>query len=303
MTAFTNRCCGAIAAVVTGALLLSACSSGSGGSGSASLHDQLPEAIRKAGVIEVGASLTAAPVIFKSPDGQPSGLDPDLAGALEKVLGVKLEFQDVGPFANVLPGLLSKKYDVAMSGITDTREREQGVDKDNKPVNDGVDFVDYFMAGFGMVVHKGNPKKITKLDDLCGRTLVVKKGTIHDDFALSQQGACARLDKPLKLTETDSDEKALSALTSDDADVYLTDYPKAQYSAQSVDGGQSLEVAGAQFQPRPYGIALRKSDSKLRDVLTKAMNTLVRNGTYDSVLAKRQLSVGAVQNAVVNGSS
>ncbi|MGK4585004.1 ABC transporter substrate-binding protein [Kitasatospora sp. HPMI-4] len=300
MTAFTSRCCGAVAAVSAGALLLSACGSSSS---SVSLHDQLPEAIRKAGAIEVGASLTAAPVVFKSPDGLPDGLDPDLAAALGQVLGVKVDFQDVGPFANVLPGLLSKKYDIAMSGITDTRDREQGVDNNNKHINDGVDFVDYFMAGFGTVVRKGNPKKISTLDDLCGRTLAVKKGTIHDDFAANQQKACEHSGKPLKVVEADADEKALAALRDDEADAYLTDYPKAQYSAQTVDGGQTFELAGSQLQPRPYGIAVRKDESQLRDILVKAMNTIVRNGTYDGLLAKRQLSAGAVQDSVVNGSS
>ncbi|MFJ1705887.1 ABC transporter substrate-binding protein [Kitasatospora sp. NPDC088346] len=300
MTPSTSRRCGAVAAVTTGALLLSAC--GTSG-GKPSLRDQLPEAIRKAGVIKVGASYTAAPMIFRSPQGLPDGLDPDLAAALGKALGVKFEFQDVGAFANVIPGVLDKKFDVGMSGITDTRERQQGVDKDNKPVNEGVDFVDYFMAGFGMMVTKGNPAKVTKLDDLCGHSAVAKKGTIHDDLATRQQKACERLGKPLKVVEVDADADAIAGLQKKQVDVYITDYPKALYNAQTVDGGQTFEVAGQQLQPRPYGIALRKSDTELRDALTKAMNSLVVNGTYDSILSARQLTAGAVQNSVVNGGS
>ncbi|MEU9130444.1 ABC transporter substrate-binding protein [Kitasatospora sp. NPDC048540] len=300
MTRSTSRHCAAVAAATTGALLLGAC--GTGG-GQESLHDRLPEAIRKAGVIRVGSSFTAAPVIFKNAQGVVDGLDPDVAAALEKSLGVKFEFQDVGPFANVLPGLLDKKYDIGLSGITDTRERQQGVDKNNKQINEGVDFVDYFMAGIGIVVGKGNPQRIAGLDDICGKSVAVKKGTIHDDLAARQQKACEHLGKPLKVQQTDADADALASLHAGRADAYLTDYPKALYSAQTVDGGQSYEVAGNQLQPRPYGIAVRKSDSQLRDVLTKAVNTLVVNGTYDAILAKRQLTAGAVQNSVVNGGS
>ncbi|GAA0654252.1 ABC transporter substrate-binding protein [Kitasatospora atroaurantiaca] len=300
MTPSTSRRCGAIAAVTSGVLLLSACGAGDG---KASLRDQLPEAIRKAGVIRVGASFTAAPMIFRNPQGQPDGLDPDLAAALEKVLDVRFEFQDVGPFANVLPGLLDKKYDIGMSGITDTREREQGVDKNNKQVNDGVDFVDYFMAGFGMAVAKGNPEKISKLDDLCGKSLVVKKGTIHEDLATRQQKACEHLGKPLRILPANADVEAVADLHGGQVDAYLTDYPKALYNVQTVDGGQAFDIAGPQFQPRPYGIAVRKGDSVLRDVLTKAMNSLVRDSTYAGILEKRQLTAGAIQNSVVNGSS
>ncbi|MDH6129569.1 ABC transporter substrate-binding protein [Kitasatospora sp. GP82] len=299
MKAFTSRSCGSIAVIAAGALLLSAC--GTSG-GKASLHDQLPEKIRKAGVIQVGASFTAAPVIFRNPQGQPDGLDPDIAAALEKTLGVKFEFQDVGAFSNVLPGLLAQKYDIGLSGITDTRERQQGVDKNGKQVNDGVDFVDYFMAGIGIVVRKGNPEKLTKLDSLCGRTVSVKKGTIHDDLATNQMKACEHLGKPLKVMELDGDDKALDELRSGSADAYLTDYPKAQYRSQTEGGGQDFDLAGPQLQPRPYGIALRKGDKDLQTILTKALNTLIANGTYDQILTKRQLSVGAVQNSVVNGS-
>ncbi|MEV4616176.1 ABC transporter substrate-binding protein [Kitasatospora sp. NPDC049258] len=301
MTASTSRRCAAVAAATTGVLLLSACGTGTGGK--TSLRDQLPEAIRKAGVIQVGASYTAAPMIFRNPQSKPDGLDPDLAAALGKLLGVEFRFQDVGPFANVLPGLLDKKYDIAMSGITDTRERQQGVDKDNKQINEGVDFVDYFMAGFGLMVGKGNPAKVATLDDLCGRSVAVKKGTIHDDLATRQQKACEHLGKPLKVLQVDADADALTSLKGKRVDVYITDYPKAQYNAQTVDNGQAFDVAGPQLQPRPYGIAVRKADSKLRDVLTKAVNSLVQDSSYDGILAQRQLTAGAVQNSVVNGGS
>ncbi|MDH6134245.1 polar amino acid transport system substrate-binding protein [Kitasatospora sp. MAA4] len=301
MTPTTSRRCGAVTAVAVGAVLLSAC--GSGAPKAASLHDQLPAAIRKAGVIRVGTSLTAAPVIFKNAQGLPDGLDPDLAAALSKELGVKLEFQDQGPFANVLPGLLSAKYDIAMSGITDTRERENGLDANGKQVNDGVDFVDYFMAGIGIVVHKGNPDKISGLDDICGKTVVVKQGTVHDTLALSQQKACQHLNSPLKVLEVDSDSTAQDDLRAGQAAAYLTDYPKAMYNAQTVDGGQAFDVTGPQLQPRPYGIALRKSDTALRDVLSKAVEKLLVDGSYDTLLGNLKLTTGAIPSAVVNGSS
>ncbi|MER5642708.1 ABC transporter substrate-binding protein [Kitasatospora sp. NPDC002227] len=301
MTTFTNRCCGAIAVVVTGTLLLSAC--GAGDSSKISLHDRLPKTVRDSGVLKVGASFTAAPMIFRSPQGEPDGLDPDLAAALEKVLGIKFDFQDVGPFSNVLPGLLNKKYDIAFSGITDTRERELGFDAAGRQVNEGLDFVDYFMAGVGIVVRKGNPDNVTKLDDLCGRTAAVKKGTIHDDLAARQQKACEHVGKPLTVVRTDTDPQALDNVHGGQADAYLTDYPKGLYNAQVVDGGKAFDLAGPQLQPRPYGIAVRKSDRQLRDVLAKAVNSLVLDGTYDGILAKRQLTVGAIQNSVVNGSN
>ncbi len=300
VTSSTKRLCGAVAVATVGSLMLSACGTGSS---KPSLHDQLPSAIRKAGVIRVGAAFTAAPVVFKNAQGEPDGLDPDIADALGKVLGVKFEFEDAGTFVNVLPGVMAGKYDIGLSGITDTQARQQGLDTNGKQVNNGVDFVDYFIAGISIMVHKGNPSRISKLDDLCDKTVVVKKGTIHDDLANTQKGTCANEGKSLTVLEVDTDAQAMDAVRAGTAAATLSDYAKALYNAQTADGGQSFELTGEQTQLRPYGIALRKDEGVLRDILVKAMNSIVVDRTYDSLLAKRQLSAGAVQNSVVNGGS
>ncbi|MFF4338501.1 ABC transporter substrate-binding protein [Kitasatospora sp. NPDC001540] len=295
----------ALAAVVGGMLLVSGCGIvGIDGSSDqeANLRALLPERVRKSGVLTVGSSFTAAPVVYRNDRNEPDGLDPHLAEKLGALLGVRVEFQDAGAFANVLPGLLDGKYDVAMSGITDTREREQGVDKNGAQVNPGVDFVDYFMAGIGIAVDRGNPKGIVDIDHLCGHTVTVKKGTTHDDLVTKQKTACEHNGKgALTLLETDSDNAAIQNLRGP-ADAYITDYPKATYAVQTVDNGNAFEIGGPQLQPRPFGIALRKEDSQLRDVLMRAMNRLIADGTYDQVLAEHQLTVGAIQNSVTNGS-
>ncbi|WP_405016944.1 transporter substrate-binding domain-containing protein [Kitasatospora sp. NBC_00070] len=302
MSQFTSRSGQVAGVAVVGALLLSGCGSEGPQGDKVSLHDRLPKAVRTAGVIRVGGSFTAAPVIFQNAQGQPDGLDVDLAAAMEKELGVRFEFEDAGPFANVLPGLFEKKYDIGMSGITDTRERQLGVDKNDQQINEGVDFVDYFMAGIGMVVSKGNPKKVAAIDDLCGRSVAVKKGTTHNDLVARQQKACEHTGKLLKMLETSADAEALELVRTGTAEVYVTDYPKAQHNATTIGEGKTYDLAGPQIQSRPFGIAVRKSDRELRDVLMKAMNALIRNGTYDELLAKRQLGAGAIQNSVVNGS-
>lgn len=296
----TGRGGTALVAALAGALLLGGCGILGPDRPSDDLRSLLPEAVRKAGVLTVGASFTAAPVVYRNDRNEPDGLDPHLAEKLGELLGIRLEFQDAGPFANVLPGLLAHKYDIAMSGITDTAERQEGLDKNGKQVNPGVDFVDYFMAGIGIAVHKGNPQGITDIDRLCGHTVAVKKGTTHDDLVQRQKTACDHTGKPLKIVETDSDAAAIDQLKGP-ADAYVTDYPKAQYAAQTVDNGNDFQIGGPQLQPRPFGIALRKDDQALRDVLMRAMNRLITNGTYDTVLNDHQLTAGAIQNSVING--
>ena len=126
---------GAIA--VAGALLLTGCGdqtkdktndSGSASSG-APLADKLPQSIRGKGKILVGSDIAYAPVEFKDSSGKAVGLDPDLAAALGKQLGVTFEFRN-GTFDALLTGLRSGRYDIAMSAMTDNKDRQQGIDPD-----------------------------------------------------------------------------------------------------------------------------------------------------------------------------
>ncbi|MFF0293754.1 transporter substrate-binding domain-containing protein [Kitasatospora sp. NPDC004615] len=298
----TGRGRTALVAVIGGTLLLGGCGIVGSQGKKDDLHAMLPESIRKAGVLTVGASFTAAPVVYRNDRNEPEGLDPHLAQKLGELLGVRVEFQDAGQFSNVLPGLMKRQYDIAMSGITDTREREEGLDKDGKQAGPGVDFVDYFMAGIGIAVKKGTTQNVADIDHLCGRTIVVKKGTTHDDLVQRQAKVCEHDGKPLKMVQTDTDTAALDKLKGT-ADAFVTDYPKAQYAAQTVDNGNAFQIGGPQIQPRPFGIAVRKEDSALRDVLMRAMNRLITEGGYDQVLSDHDLTVGAIQNSVINGSS
>ena len=46
---------------------------------------------------------------------------------------------------------------------------------------------------------KGNPDKITGLDDFCGKTVALQRGTTQDDVAEAQAAKCQKAGKPLKV--------------------------------------------------------------------------------------------------------
>ncbi|MBV6700076.1 ABC transporter substrate-binding protein [Kitasatospora aureofaciens] len=297
----TALACTALAAA--GALLLTGCNDG----GQAAAKDpvqeiraKLPKAQRSAGVLRIGMDLNYAPVEFRGTDGKPAGLDPEIATALGRILDVRIEYVDTA-FDKLVPNLQSKQFDVAMSALSDIRQRREGLDENGKQVNPGVDFVDYFIAGTSIVVPKGNPKGIKTLDDLCGKTVSLQQGTTQDEIITRQVAVCARTGRQLTAHKFDSDTKALAEVASGAAVAGVNDFPVAAYAAKTTDGGNRFEVTGAQSTSNPYGIALRKSDTELRDTLAKAVDQLIRSGDYDKILAKWNVSAGAAQNAVVNG--
>ena len=64
-----------------------------------------------------------------------------------------------------------------------------------------------------------------------------------------------------------------------------------------------FEVVGEQIEAGPYGIAVRKEDTTLRDNIQKALKAVIEDGTYDSILAKWHVTQGALKTAAINGGS
>ncbi|CAM5482277.1 Vitamin B12 import ATP-binding protein BtuD [Streptomyces violaceorubidus] len=154
----------------------------------APLADKLPQSIRDKGTVKVGSDIAYAPVEFKDGSGKTVGIDPDLADALGKQLGVKFEFEN-GTFDTLITGLRSKRYDIAMSAMTDTKDRQEGIDSDTgKKVGQGVDFVDYFTAGVSIYTKKGDDQGIKTWSDLLERVgLADKAGNYPSQLSGGQQ--------------------------------------------------------------------------------------------------------------------
>ncbi|MCH0563992.1 MULTISPECIES: ABC transporter substrate-binding protein [unclassified Streptomyces] len=310
-TATRSRLAAVGSIAVAGALILTGCgdqtdkgsSSSDTASSSAPLADKLPADIRAAGVIKVGSDIAYPPVEYMD-NGKAVGIDPDLAAALGKQLGVKFDFQN-GKFDQLIVGLQSKRFNVIMSAMSDTKDRENGVDSDTgKKVGDGIDFVDYFTAGTSILVQKGNPKGIKSLDDLCGQVVALQKGTTSEGIAQEQSKKCTKDGKAaIKLQTFDTDPEALLRLKQGASVADLNDFPVAAYNAKTSGGGNDFEVVGDQIEAGPYGIGVSKENTQLRDALQAAVNAVIKNGEYQKILEKWNVTDGAVTEAKINGGS
>jgi polar amino acid transport system substrate-binding protein len=297
--------------VLAVALAVSACTSGSSasdvlqarpvGGGLTPLGLQLPEKIRNAREIRVGADISYAPVEFYDalapdvldrPTGEPDpgvqGIDPDLAAELGRRLGVRLTFVNM-KFDSLLDSLRSGQIDAIISGMSATPERAQQ-----------ASFIEYFQAGTSILVAKGNPKGIRAVGDLCGKTVTVQSATIQDDLAQAQAKRCPP-GQPMQVWALDSGSQVLLEVKYRHADASLTDFPVAAYNAKVSSAGQDFQVVGGQIEPGPFGIGVRKADAPLREALHTALRQIIADGTYDRVLAKWNVSDGALKTAQVIG--
>jgi polar amino acid transport system substrate-binding protein len=270
------------------ALLVSGCGSSDNPTvtqSAAPLASLLPQAIRDKGTLVVGSDVAYAPVEFYDTDATTIiGIDPDLGKALGAQLGVTLKFQE-GTFDGLIAELTkSKRIDLIMSAMSDTKKRQAS-----------IDFVDYFTAGTSILVQKGNPQHIATLADLCGKTIAIQRGTTQDDVAEAQKAMCPG--KKMNILKFDRDTEALLKVKGGGAVADMNDFPVAAYTTQK---DSSFEVVGEQIEAGPYGIGVRKEDTQVRDALKQALQALIDNGTYARLLAKWKVSQGAIKTATVN---
>ncbi|MFB6874206.1 ABC transporter substrate-binding protein [Streptomyces sp. NPDC056323] len=308
-TAAKSRIAAVCAIAVAGTMLLAACGDqtknhprNNAASTQAPLADLLPAEIRDKGTIKVGSDIAYPPVEFKDKSGNTVGIDPDIGAALGKQLGVTFEFQN-GTFDTLITGLRSKRYDLAMSSMTDTKDRQQGIDSETgKKVGEGVDFVDYFNAGVSIYTRKGDEQGISSWADLCGKKIAVQRGTVSNDLAKAESKKCPA-GKSIAIETFDNDLEAQTRLRSGGADAGSSDFPVAAYAVKTSGGGKDFQIVGEQVEAAPYGIAVAKGNDQLTKAVQAALDAIIKNGEYNKIISKWGVEAGAVTEAKVNGGS
>ena len=233
------------------------------------------------GVLNVGSDIAYAPLEFYQEGTEiEDGLDIDLAKAIAEALGVEVEFLNTG-FDGIIDALNTEEFDVIMSAMTIDADRSQQ-----------VDFVPYLNVGTGILVPAGNPDGIQELEDLCGLTIAVQLGTVQEKAldALNDE-TCG--DNKVEKVTFDTNPLAVEDLRTGGSDANFSDFPVAFLDAQESDG--ALEVVEPAPDPQPYGIALRKEATALKDVIQDAVDAIRASGEYDSILAKWELESTALQ--------
>ncbi|KOG42166.1 ABC transporter substrate-binding protein [Streptomyces decoyicus] len=270
----------------------------------APLFKKLPKDVQEKAMLQVGSDITYKPVEFRS-NGKVEGIDPDLAEAMSKELGIKLNFNNA-TFDTLMGGLKSKRYDIAMSAMTDTKERQEGIDSNTgKKIGQGVDFIDYLDVGVSLYVQKGKANGVDGWETLCGKKIAVQRGTVSHDLAKDKSKACEKNgEQPITIEAFDNDSEAQTRLRTAGVDAVSSDYPVAAYAVKVSGGGKDFEmVGGAPLKAAPYGIAVPKGKQQLRDALQAALELAIKNGSYAKVLDKWDVKDAAVKKVELNGGS
>lgn len=245
-------------------------------------------------MITVGSDIEYPPLEFYGEgSATPQGFDVDLAHAIAKRLGVQARFVNFTDLEGLLPALVAGRFDVVMSGMSDSPEHRAA----------GVSFIDYLLSGTSILVPKGNPKAVQSLDDLCGQTVAVQKDTEQDTRAVpDQSAACRAAGRPeVNVVALASDAGALEQLRRGRVAAVLTDAAVAGYSAKTSAGGTGFDETGTPSGGGTYGIAVGARSIELRDALVKALVAVMAAGTYRTLLEKWGLTRAGLDAPTVNG--
>lgn len=214
-------------------------------------------------VIKVGTEPTFAPFEFQEKDSKEfAGFDMDLARAIGKQLGKKVEIQNMG-FDALIPALNSGNIDAVAAGMSITDERKKA-----------VTFSDpYYTSGLVVVVTKDN-NDVKSIKDLEGKKIAVQIGTTGADKAAKVPGA--------KVTSFNTNAEVFLELENKGVDAVIIDKPVAQYYLTK-EGKD--KIVGDTMDAESYGFAFKK-DSKLAADFNKALAELKKNGEYDKIYTK-----------------
>jgi polar amino acid transport system substrate-binding protein len=214
-------------------------------------------------VLRVGTDATFPPMEFVD-NGKRTGFDIELMEAIAKNMGKQIEWIDID-FKGLIPGLISKRFDMAVSAIYITDERKKV-----------VDFTDPYYAGGLVAMVKDNNAAIKKLTDLDGKKVSVQVGTKSVSYLAEKFPKVQRV-------EVEKNQEMFNLVDIGRADAAVTGKPAAFQYVRTRGG---LRVLDEQLTTEEYGMALRKDTPELTKAVNAALAKLKADGTYAAIVKK-----------------
>ena len=297
------------ALITSATLLLTACGSGSDGSGSGGtaqaaaesgaiptedVVSAIPKDAKAAALLPSGVrGLTVAVSVGGTPPGTSylddgktlAGQDVDFTQAVAKVLGLELTTEQAS-FEAILPALDSGKYDVGVGNFGVTTERLRT-----------IDFVTYINDGQGFATRKDSRlTKVTDLKQLCGLNIATGAGTTFEATLEDDKHVCTDAGKKAYKVQTYSEQGAIwSSVQQGRSDVVMSTINGLRYAVAQQEGLKFLN----EFHRLDVGFAFDKG-TKLAPAFRAAVDKLIADGTYARILEKWGTTGSAIATSQIS---
>ncbi len=224
------------------------------------------QAMQRRGSWRVGMDPSFPPFEMLDENGQPVGLDVDLAQAMAQEWGLELEIVALG-FDGLVDALLAGKIDSVVSALP----------YDPRLTEDIAYSPPYFEAGVRLVTPQGSP--IQGVQALAGKRVAVEWGSAGDGV-----GRRLRREEPsIQLVQRPTPQEAVAALLSGEADALLIDGVTLGLAQAQ---GAPLQAVGPPLESEPYVIAVPLDAPILQERVREALEGLAQSGALARLEAR-----------------
>jgi len=191
------------------------------------------------------------------------GFDVEIGKEISKRIG--LEANPVtNPWETIIQGLRGNKYDAIIGSMTATEERSKQVDFS----------IPYYVSGATVFISSEN-KEIKTVEDLKGKTIGVMQASTYVEDAKKYTD---------KIKEFPSEIYALQDLPPGRLDAVITDRIVGISAMQ--ESGLKIQALGEVIKREEIAVAINKDNEVLLDAINKAIEEMVKDGTYKEISMK-----------------
>lgn len=237
------------------------------------------ESILRKGELWVGLDSGYMPFEMTNQKGRYVGFDIDIAKEIAKAMGVK--FVPINTdWVDIIPSLVTGKFDIIISGMTVTQER-----------NLKINFADpYIIVGQTILINRKHEGIIKSYKDLNNPKYIVtsQTGTTGEEAVKGFIPKCKY--KPFK-TEKD----AVIEVINGKADAFVYDLPFCVV-VMVMQGTDKLTFLDKPFTYEPLAWAIKKGDPDFLNWLNNFLNQIKNDGRYDRIYNKWIKSTDWIKN-------
>ncbi len=237
------------------------------------------EQILKKGELRVGFEAGYMPFEMTDKTGGFVGFDIDVAKEMAKAMGVKFVPVNTA-WDGIIPALETDKFDIIMSGMTVTQER-------NLKINFASPFI---IVGQAILVNKKHQAAIKSYKDLND-----PKFTVTSKLGTTGEQAVKRMIPKAAYKSFETEPEAALEVVNGKADAFVYDLPYCVVF-MAKQGADKLVFLDKPFTYEPLAWAIRKGDPDFLNWLDNFLRQIQNDGRYDAIYQKWIKSTDWIKN-------
>jgi len=229
--------------------------------------------IMERGKLRVGMEPGYMPFEMTNKKGEIVGFDVDMAKRMAKAMGVELELVSTA-WDGIIPALITKKFDIIMSGMTLTQER-----------NLKIGFADpYIVIGQSILIDKQLAGTVNSYKDLND-----KKYKVASKLGTTGEQAVKRMIPNASYISFETEQEGVMDLLNGKVDAFVYDLP-FNAIAFAEKGQGKVVLLDEPFTYEPLAWAVNRGNHDFINWLNNFLRQAKNDGTYEKIYRKWFLS-------------